>query len=136
MGKSQPSTLKILVVDDDPDVRAVTTELLQAEGHEVLSAGSAREALRHLADHRDIALLFTDVVLPGGMDGFDLAEQAKRTHPAICVLYTSGYLKDEGVWEGTLLPKPWTENDLKAAMADVWGAGAFRQMLRFQSRQP
>lgn len=125
--------LKVLVVDDDPNVLTVTTELLEADGHEVLSAGSAPEALQHLAAHRDIALLFTDIVLRGGMDGFDLAEHAKATHPGLRVLYTSGYLKDEGVWEGTLLPKPWTEDDLKSAMAEIWGSGP-RPMLRFQSR--
>ncbi len=121
MGQSQPFKLKVLVVDDDPDVLITTTALMEEDGHEVLSAGSAREALQHLAAHRDIALLFTDIVLPGGMDGFTLAEQAKATHPGLRVIYASGYLRDEGVWEGTLLPKPWTEDDLKLAMAELWG---------------
>jgi CheY-like chemotaxis protein len=120
MAQSEPVRTKILVVDDDEDVLAVTSALLAHEGYDVLIAQAAGEALALLDRHRDIALLFTDIVLPGGMDGFDLAEAAKARRPALSVMYTSGYLKNEGAWAGTLLPKPWTEDDLKRAMAEVW----------------
>lgn len=120
MAQADAFKLKILVVDDDQDVLEVTAALLEEEGHEVLRARTVREALRLLDTNSDIALLFTDIVLPGPMDGFDLAETAKVMRPGLRVLYTSGYLTGEGAWEGTLLPKPWTEDDLKGAMAEIW----------------
>lgn len=126
MGQGKPFRLKVLVVDDDPDVLAVASELLEAEGHDVLRAATAREALRVLDTDTDIDLLFTDIVLPGPTDGFDLAESAKVRRPQLRVIYMSGYPKSEGVWDGTLLQKPWTEGDLKGAIADLYGSGPFR----------
>lgn len=115
----QPLRLKVLVVDDDEDVLTVTGSLLEADGHDVLRAESAREALALLDEHRNITLLFTDIVLPGSMDGFDLAETAKRRRPGLPVIYMSGYLKNKGAWEAPLLQKPWTKDDLYSAIADV-----------------
>lgn len=113
------SPVKILVVDDDPDVLAVAAASLEAEGYSVLQAENGPAALELLAANRDIALLFTDIVMPGHIDGFDLAERAKRLHPGLRVLYTSGYLKDEGVWEGSLLVKPWRVEWLRDAIKDA-----------------
>jgi CheY-like chemotaxis protein len=117
--QTQPVRLKVLVVDDDPEVLKVASAALREEGHVVLRAASAREALALLEAHIDIALLFTDIVMPGSMDGFDLAEQAKLRRPGLHVLYMSGYLRDEGVWNGSLLRKPWTKDDLKSALAEI-----------------
>jgi CheY-like chemotaxis protein len=117
--QTQPVRLKVLVVDDDPEVLKVASAALREEGHVVLRAASAREALALLEAHTDIALLFTDIVMPGSMDGFDLAEQAKLRRPGLHVLYMSGYLRDEGVWNGSLLRKPWTKDDLKSALAEI-----------------
>jgi CheY-like chemotaxis protein len=111
--------LKILVVDDDPEVVETTGARLEADGYAVLRAVSAREALQLLDAHPDIFVLFTDIVMPGAMDGFDLAEHAKRLRPGLRVIYTSGYLRDEGVWEGMLLRKPWTPDALRGAIADA-----------------
>ena len=122
MGQSQPLKSKILVVDDDRDVLAVTAALLEADGYEVLCAASPSEALLLLKADREVVLLFTDIVLPGSMNGFDLAEKAKAIRPGLRVLYTSGFLRDEGAWEGQLLTKPWTEGDLKRAMTELWPA--------------
>ncbi len=119
MDQTQPVRLKVLVVDDDPEVLKVASAALREEGHVVLRAASAREALALLEAHIDIALLFTDIVMPGSMDGFDLAEQAKLRRPGLHVLYMSGYLRDEGVWNGSLLRKPWTKDDLKSALAEI-----------------
>jgi CheY-like chemotaxis protein len=119
MGQSQPHRLKILVVDDDDDVRETACGLLKVEGYTVLSAGGGREALALLDAHPDTALLFTDIVMPGGIDGFDLAERAKLKYPRLRVIYTSGYLMDEGVWDGALLRKPWTPDDLRSAMTEL-----------------
>ena len=119
VGQSQPVGLKVLLVDDDPEVLAVASAAIREEGHVVLCAASAREALALLDAHADVALLFTDIVMPGSMDGFDLAEQAKLRRPGLQVIYTSGYLRDEGVWNGSLLRKPWTKDDLKSALSEI-----------------
>lgn len=115
----EQSPLKILVVDDDPDVLSVAAASLEADGYTVLQAENGPEAMRLLEANPDVALLFTDIVMPGSFDGFDLAERAKRLHPGLRVLYTSGYLKDEGVWEGSLLVKPWRVEWLREAIKDA-----------------
>lgn len=119
MGQNDTPKLKILIVDDDPTVLESASANLEAEGHGVLVAASGGDAMRLLEAHRDIDLLLTDIVMPGSIDGFDLVAAAKRRWPGLHVIYTSGYLKDEGVWEGTLLTKPWTMDDLKQAIAAV-----------------
>lgn len=111
--------MKILVVDDDPDVLAVASATLAAVGYMVLSAPNGPEALKILHDNRDIALLFTDIVMPGYIDGFDLADRARQLRPGLRVLYTSGYLRDEGVWHGSLLTKPWRPDDLQVAIKNA-----------------
>ena len=120
MGQGEPSDLEILVVDDDPDVLEIASASLAAEGYRIYQARNASDALKILDEHRTIALLFTDIVMPGSLDGFDLAERAKARRPGLRVIYTSGYLKEEGVWDGLLLTKPWSAEDLKSAVADTW----------------
>lgn len=115
----EQSQLKILVVDDDAEVLAVASASLEADGYTVLRAPNAPVALQILQDNPDVALLFTDIVMPGYIDGFDLAERAKQLHPGLRVLYTSGYLKDEGVWEGSLLVKPWRTDALRDAIREA-----------------
>ena len=68
----------ILVVEDDEDVRASTTEMLRDLGYTILEAANARSGLQLLDDHPEIRLLFTDVGLPGGMNGRQLADEARR----------------------------------------------------------
>ena len=120
MGPSQSPPLEILVVDDDPDVLEIASGSLEAEGYKVHRASNGSDALKILEENRTIALLFTDIVMPGSLDGFDLAERAKARRPGLRVIYTSGYLKEEGVWDGVLLTKPWTTDDLKSAVAETW----------------
>jgi len=115
----EQSPLKILVVDDDPEVLTVACASLEEDGYSVLRALNAPAALQLLQENPDVALLFTDIVMPGYIDGFDLAERAKQLHPGLRVLYTSGYLKDEGVWEGSLLVKPWRTESLRDAIKDA-----------------
>ncbi|HEX9465610.1 MAG TPA: response regulator [Alphaproteobacteria bacterium] len=110
------SSLKILVVDDDPDVLAMAALQLGQIGYTVLQATDGVEALRLLHAHPDIGLLFTDIVMPGHVDGFDLADRARRLRPGLKVLYTSAYLKDDSVWYGNLLPKPWGPRELNDAI--------------------
>ncbi|RYH04696.1 MAG: response regulator, partial [Alphaproteobacteria bacterium] len=108
----------ILVVEDDDLVRAHVENKLESLGYAVVAAASGREALAILEERRDIDLLFTDIVMPGGMNGRELGEIAARRWPGLRVLYTSGYSgdllsRDGRLIEGVqLLTKPYTKHEL------------------------
>lgn len=80
----------VLVVEDDPDVRDVTSAAVADLGYEVREATNAREALELLRTDADVDLLFSDVIMPGGMTGIELVAAARRLRPALKVLLTSG----------------------------------------------
>ncbi len=82
---------KILVVEDDDEVRQYSTDVLRELGYHVLEAGTGARALNVLEQQPDIRLLFTDIGLPGGMSGADLATAALLRNPALRVLFTTGY---------------------------------------------
>ncbi len=84
---------RILVVEDNPDVRAVTVDFLEQLNYRVQAIDSARAALNFLRADAAIDLVLTDVILPGGMDGIGLAEQIRKRYPAMPVVLTSGYSK-------------------------------------------
>src|SRR5579872_4097553 len=119
----------VLVVEDDPDVRDYTIEIVSELGYTVLSAGDGATALRLLASHREVSLLFTDVGLPGGMNGRQLADQALRRHPRLKVLYTTGYARNAIVHQGRLDPgvavvfKPFTAAALAIKMQELLDKG-------------
>ncbi|MEG3091487.1 PAS domain-containing hybrid sensor histidine kinase/response regulator [Sphingomonas sp. PB1R3] len=112
----------ILVVEDDADVRAYSTEALRELGYDVLEAedGATALALLESPGASEIALLFSDVVLPGGMTGADLASAARALHPELKVLFTTGYARDVIVHGGrldagvALITKPFDFADLAA----------------------
>jgi len=81
----------ILVVDDNSGVRAVTVNQLAELGYSTIHAGDAAQALEMLQHHPEVALLFSDVMMPGGMNGYELMREAKQRYPALEVLLTSGY---------------------------------------------
>jgi PAS domain S-box-containing protein len=115
----------VLVVEDDPDVRDYTVEMVGDLGYSVLSAPDGASALRLLDSHREVSLLFTDVGLPGGMNGRQLAEQALRRQPRLKVLYTTGYARNAIIHQGRLDPdvevvfKPFTYSDLATKIRRV-----------------
>jgi CheY-like chemotaxis protein len=82
---------KVLLVEDDVDVRNSTADLLTTFGLDVISAHEAREALSILDRDAAIAVLLSDIAMPGGMNGAQLAVEARRTHPDLKVLLASGY---------------------------------------------
>ena len=88
-------TETVLIVDDEAELAEVGAEYLHAVGYEVLTANSAEEALLMVQQHTDIDLVFSDVVMPGGMNGFQLAANIFRTGPGVKVILTSGF-----AWEG------------------------------------
>jgi CheY-like chemotaxis protein len=88
-------TETVLVVDDEPGVRRVAEEGLRRRGYRVLSAGSGVEALRLWERHgAEIALLFTDLVMPDGIGGWELAARLREARPDLPVVYTSGYSRE------------------------------------------
>jgi CheY-like chemotaxis protein len=107
----------VLVVEDDPDVRSFSVEMVRGLGYRVLEARDGATALR-LVDAHEIDLLFTDVVLPGGMNGREIADQALRRRPRLKVLFTTGYTRNAIVHHGRLdadvevVFKPFTYFDL------------------------
>jgi CheY-like chemotaxis protein len=94
----------ILVVEDEPDVRLSTVGMLEELGYTVVEAADGASALQLLADRPEIRLLFTDVGLPGGMNGRQLAEKARETRPDLKVLYTTGYARNAIIHHGRLDP--------------------------------
>jgi signal transduction histidine kinase/CheY-like chemotaxis protein len=107
----------VLVVEDDARVRRVTVARLDNLGYHVLEADTGPEALQILARDPEVDLLFTDMVMPGGMSGAQLAVEAHRSCPALKVLFTSGYAGPEAVRQAKLesanwLAKPYTAAEL------------------------
>jgi len=116
----------ILAVEDDERVRKLTVTRLTQLGYTVLAAGSGAEAIDILAGGRPVDLLFSDVVMPGGMSGFELRAKVQALYPNMPVLLTSGYAEElsrEGgaVGEGPLkiLNKPYRLAELAAAIDDA-----------------
>ena len=108
----------VLVVEDRGDVRATACRMLSEFGFRVFAASDAMRALTLLDYIDDLRLLFSDVILPGGMNGPDLANEAVRRHPQLKVLFTSGYVADgkiSGMDNGAdapLLVKPYRKADM------------------------
>jgi CheY-like chemotaxis protein len=119
-----PQIPTLLVVDDDDDVRDLAVSIFEDEGYQVIAAPNALKALEILEANPGIRLLFTDVVMPG-MDGFLLAQEARKLRPDLRVLYTSGYLKnapagERGIGFGPLVSKPWNTRTLKQMIRQAW----------------
>jgi CheY-like chemotaxis protein len=115
----------ILVVEDDSDVRAYSVESLRELGYHVLEAKDGPAALQALSSHGKVDLIFSDVVLPGGMSGADVVAKARETDPTLKALFTTGYSRNAIVHHGRLdkgvhlLPKPFSFEDLAVRVRDV-----------------
>lgn len=116
---------RILVVEDEDKVRAASVEMLEDLGYQVLEAIDGPTALKLLGARPAIDLLFTDVVLPGGMNGKQLADEVRREHPDVKILYTTGYARNAIVHHGRLDPgvdlisKPFSYSELAAKVRSV-----------------
>jgi CheY-like chemotaxis protein len=82
---------KLLIVEDEPDLLDVAAELFRAIGYEVLTASSSAEAIDLLERIGDIDILFSDVVMPNGMNGVEFARLARQRYPALKIILVSGY---------------------------------------------
>jgi CheY-like chemotaxis protein len=116
---------RILLVEDDELVRRHAEGQLAALGYSVTAAASGPQALELLRGGAAIDLLFSDVVMPGGLNGRELAEAARRLRPGLPVLYTSGYTEDAIIHQGRLdlgvhlLNKPYRRDELAAKLRQV-----------------
>ena len=129
--EDEPSTPKagsaetILVVEDDDDVRAYSVEILRELGYRVIEAHDGPSALSLLERQFKVDLLFTDVVLPGGMTGAQVAAQARGIKPELKVLFTTGYARNAIVHHGRLdagvqlITKPFSMSDLAMRVRDI-----------------
>jgi CheY-like chemotaxis protein len=106
----------ILLVEDDPRLLRVLSKRLRSLGYQIIEADNGAAALDQLAARQEIALVFTDMVMPGGMTGYDLAQAALAMKPGLKVLFTSGYAEPAiarlGLTAGAWLKKPYTADEL------------------------
>ena len=110
--------LRILCVDDDGLVLSITSDLLRALGHEVVEAIGGTPATRTIEGDDDFDLLVTDIHMPGGPGGPDLARLARRTHPEMPVIFFSGVDQFTPAQPGDqVLRKPCTLGELQQAIA-------------------
>jgi PAS domain S-box-containing protein len=128
LGASRPASSQassretVLVVEDEPGVSAVAQAFFSSLGYKVLDAPDGPQAVQILKAGDPIDILFTDVVLPEGMNGREIAEAARTLHPGIKVLFASGYTMDALMSQGqleasaNLLQKPYRRNDLVQAL--------------------
>jgi CheY-like chemotaxis protein len=115
---------RILVVEDDAALREYSADILKELGYVVSQAGDAAEAMQRL-EASAFDLLFTDVIMPGGTNGRQLADAAQRRYPELKVLFTTGYSRDALVHHGRLdagiqvLSKPFAYDELAAKIRAV-----------------
>jgi CheY-like chemotaxis protein len=113
----------VLLVDDDEHVRGSTSDAIEMLGYRVIAAGSAAEALERLRCEPDVDILFTDIVLPGGLSGVALAREARALRPELRILLASGHAREALRAEGSddiddfaFLAKPYRLQELGAAL--------------------
>jgi CheY-like chemotaxis protein len=109
-------TFSILVVEDEDDVRELVSNSLRDRGFSVLSVPNAEVALQILMEQVKFDLLFTDIVMPGVMDGFELADRAKRLQPGLKVIYATGFShvsrRSAEQLHGKLIHKPYRPDEI------------------------
>jgi CheY-like chemotaxis protein len=114
----------ILVEEDEFLLRMDSVEILEDAGFEVILAANADEAIAILSGRSDVHLIFTDIQMPGSMDGLKLARFVRDRWPPIEIVTTSGHVRaaDEDLPAGTVfLPKPYGGGELIAALRELTG---------------
>lgn len=114
---------RLLIAEDDDFIRAMIAEFLRDAGYDVIEAGNADEAVAVLESGAPINLLFSDVKMPGSMDGCDLARRVREQWPDTRVILTSGYssalTNALGATVDPVLPKPYRPLSVLAAILSV-----------------
>ena len=115
----------VLVVEDNPDLRTLSLDRLRLLGYRVLEADSGPAAIAVLETGEKIDLIFSDVVMPGGVTGYELARLTKERYPEVRILLTSGYdaelasAQDPAGSDLKVLRKPYKQADLARALREV-----------------
>jgi CheY-like chemotaxis protein len=126
MGLAKSKRPVVLIVEDEFLLRVDAAEMVADAGFEVVEAADADEAIGILEARRDIAVVFTDIQMPGSMDGLKLARAVRGRWPPIKIVATSGRV---GIAEtelpegGRFLPKPYNPNDVAGVLREVTGGG-------------
>jgi CheY-like chemotaxis protein len=115
-------TMKVLVVEDEELLRALIVEALQEAGFQVVEAATGEEAIEKCAEQAADAL-FTDIRLPGKVDGWDIAEHCRTLHPKLPVIYATGYshTKERPVPGSRFFHKPYRLDGVIEAICDLLG---------------
>jgi CheY-like chemotaxis protein len=125
MSTTQSNRKAILVVEDDLLVRGVLVELLIEEGFTVIEADSTMEALRQLERAPDVALLFTDIQMPGAIDGLGLVRLVRHRWPEISSIVSSGHIRprrEDMPEEVRFIAKPWRAADMLRQVNELLAA--------------
>jgi len=115
----------VLVVEDEFLLRMDSVEILEDEGFEVIPAANADEAIAVLSARSDIRLVFTDIQMPGSMDGLKLARFVRNRWPPIKIVATSGHVPagaDDLPTGSVFLPKPYSGAELVSTLRDLTGS--------------
>jgi two-component system, response regulator PdtaR len=126
VGQTLKSKIVVLVVEDDFLIRMNAADTVRDFGFDVAEAADADEAIKALEDNPDIAVVFTDIQMPGSMDGLRLASVVRNRWPPVALLVTSGQVSPHvsdlpaGVH---FLPKPYLPNQLKSHLDALAPAG-------------
>ena len=124
----------ILIVDDEKALIKLATTNLEALGYRTITAENGKHALRLLDENSDIDLLFTDIIMPGGIDGYQLALAAHKMHPSLKILLTTGFTKKREEYingekaflkelASNLVDKPYNQADLAQAVRKALDEG-------------
>ena len=114
----------VLVVDDEALVRMYAVDVLRDAGHVVFEAGGADEALEVLDEHPEIGVLFTDINMPGQLDGLDLARMVHARRPGVHIILTSGRLRPPAEAipdDGRFLAKPYAGEAVTSLISQLVG---------------
>jgi CheY-like chemotaxis protein len=117
-----PSPIKVLVVEDEPLVLMDTADQLNDRGFVVIEASNADEAIIQLSNHPDIAVVFTDIDMPGSMDGLKLTAAVRDRWPPIKIIITSGHrcvVKDDLPIGSRFFAKPFRADAVASAMREM-----------------
>jgi CheY-like chemotaxis protein len=114
----------ILMVEDEPVLLETIAECLREWGYHVLEAQNAAAAICHLRTPRQVDVLFTDIRMPGKMDGFGLARWVRERYPAMPILITTGYegsanVSTTGLFDPPILRKPYDLSVLRQRLSNV-----------------
>jgi CheY-like chemotaxis protein len=124
MGQSASKRPVVLIVEDEFLLRIDAVDMIAAAGFEVVEAGNADEAIEVLESRRDITVVFTDIQMPGSMDGLKLARAVRGRWPPIKIIATSGHANvgetdlPEG---GRFLPKPYSSMEVAGVLRELTG---------------